>query len=92
LAGAETEGQDMGQRFALLLAVAAAQVSGPHQAQAPPGQIQAEPEAWAAAPGPAVGTAVPAFEARDQDGRLRRFETLRGTNGLLLNFNRSAVW
>jgi hypothetical protein len=51
-----------------------------------------QPEDWTGAPGPAVGTAVPAFAAPDQDGRLRRFETLRGAGGLLLNFNRSAVW
>jgi hypothetical protein len=85
----------MGQRWALLMAIVAAQASGPHRAQAPGGPngpILPQPEAWAGAPGPAVGTAVPAFEARDQDGRLRRFETLRGTGGLLLNFNRSAVW
>jgi len=82
----------MGPRWALLVAVVAAQASGPHAAQAPGGPILPQPEAWKGAPGPAVGTAVPAFEARDQDGRLRRFETLRGTGGLLLNFNRSVVW
>ena len=82
----------MGQRWALLVAVVAAQASGPHGGQAPGGPILPQPEAWAGAPGPAVGTSVPAFEAPDQDGRLRRFETLRGTGGLLLNFNRSVVW
>lgn len=45
-----------------------------------------------AAPGPAVGAALPAFEAPDQDGRRQAFDTLRGPNGLLLNFNRSVVW
>ena len=45
-----------------------------------------------AAPGPAVGATLPAFEAPDQDGRPQKFETLRGPNGLLLNFNRSVVW
>jgi hypothetical protein len=82
----------MGQRWALLVAIVAAQASGPHGAQAPGGPILPQAEAWRGAPGPAVGTVVPAFEAPDQDGRLRRFETLRGTAGLLLNFNRSAVW
>jgi hypothetical protein len=82
----------MGQRWALLAAVVAAQASGPHGARAPVGPILPQPEAWTGAPGPAVGTTVPAFEAPDQDGRLRRFETLRGPGGLLLNFNRSAVW
>jgi hypothetical protein len=82
----------MGQRWALLLAVVAAQASGPHGAQAPVGRILPQPESWAGAPGPPVGAKVPAFEAPDQDGRLRRFETLRGPGGLVLNFNRSVVW
>jgi len=42
--------------------------------------------------GPAVGEAVPRFEARDQDGRLRAFEDLTGPNGLVLLFFRSADW
>ena len=81
----------MRQRWALVLALMAAQASGPHAAQAPGGPIL-PPEAWADAPGPAVGAKVPDFEAPDQDGRLRRLETLRGAGGLLLNFNRSVVW
>jgi hypothetical protein len=44
------------------------------------------------APGPAVGDPLPAFAAGDQDGKRQDFETLRGKNGLLLNFNRSVVW
>lgn len=46
----------------------------------------------AAAPGPAAGETLPPFEATDQDGRVRSFESLRGPKGLLLNFNRSVVW
>ena len=42
--------------------------------------------------GPAVGQPLPAFEARDQDGRSRSFETLRGPKGLVLVFFRSADW
>ncbi len=42
--------------------------------------------------GPAVGEAVPRFEARDQTGRLRTFEDLKGPNGLVLLFFRSADW
>jgi hypothetical protein len=42
--------------------------------------------------GPAVGGAVPRFEARDQTGRLRTFEDLKGPNGLVLLFFRSADW
>lgn len=43
-------------------------------------------------PGPAVGDRLPVFEAGDQDGRPRRFETLRGPEGLVLLFFRSADW
>lgn len=42
--------------------------------------------------GPAVGEAIPRFEARDQDGRLRSFDDLKGPNGLLIVFVRSADW
>jgi len=48
--------------------------------------------ASADAPGPPVGATLPTFEAPDQDGRRRSFESLRGTNGLLLVFSRSADW
>jgi hypothetical protein len=43
-------------------------------------------------PGPAVGDRLPAFEALDQDGRSRGFESLRGPQGLVLVFFRSADW
>jgi len=43
-------------------------------------------------PGPAVGDRLPAFEAVDQDGRARNFESLRGARGLVLLFFRSADW
>ena len=48
--------------------------------------------AEASGPGPAVGDRLPAFGAPDQDGKRQDLETLRGKNGLLLNFNRSVVW
>lgn len=48
--------------------------------------------AAAGGPGPAVGEALPAFEARDQAGKVRSFETLRGPRGLVLVFFRSADW
>jgi len=44
------------------------------------------------ATGPAVGEKIPEFEAIDQSGRRQTFETLRGPNGLLLLFHRSADW
>lgn len=43
-------------------------------------------------PGPAVGHRLPAFEAVDQEGRRRTFESLRGPRGLVLLFFRSADW
>ena len=46
----------------------------------------------AATLGPRVGEPLPAFEARDQDGRLRDFASLAGPNGLVLVFFRSADW
>jgi cytochrome oxidase Cu insertion factor (SCO1/SenC/PrrC family) len=42
--------------------------------------------------GPAVGEKIPRFEAVDQSGRRQTFETLKGANGLLLLFHRSADW
>lgn len=42
--------------------------------------------------GPAVGSKIPTFEAIDQSGKHRTFETLRGPKGLALLFVRSADW
>ncbi len=42
--------------------------------------------------GPEVGATIPAFEAVDQTGAKRTFESLAGPNGLLLLFHRSADW
>ncbi len=42
--------------------------------------------------GPQVGQALPAFEARDQAGRLRNFASLKGPKGLVLVLFRSADW
>ncbi len=42
--------------------------------------------------GPAIGQALPNFEARDQHGQLRDFASLQGPNGLVLVFFRSADW
>jgi hypothetical protein len=43
-------------------------------------------------PGPPIGDRLPVFEAKDQGGRPRTFETLRGPQGLVLLFFRSADW
>jgi cytochrome oxidase Cu insertion factor (SCO1/SenC/PrrC family) len=42
--------------------------------------------------GPAVGSRIPPFDAVDQDGKVRTFDNLRGPNGLVLLFVRSADW
>jgi hypothetical protein len=42
--------------------------------------------------GPEVGSTLPAFEARDQDGRLQNLQTILGPKGALLVFYRSADW
>ncbi len=42
--------------------------------------------------GPAIGESIPAFAATDHTGKTRTFESLRGPNGLLLLFHRSADW
>ena len=41
---------------------------------------------------PPVGTSMPVLEAQDQTGQVRTLEDLRGRNGLLVFFNRSADW
>lgn len=42
--------------------------------------------------GLAVGQKAPAFSARDQSGRTQTLESLRGANGTVLLFFRSADW
>ena len=42
--------------------------------------------------GPQIGAKAPAFELRDQFGHQQTNETLRGTNGTVLLFFRSADW
>lgn len=38
------------------------------------------------------GDRIPAFELKDQSGQTQTFDSLKGANGLLLMFNRSADW
>lgn len=38
------------------------------------------------------GDRIPAFELKDQAGQTQTFDSLKGANGLLLMFNRSADW
>ena len=45
-------------------------------------------EAW----GPDIGTTAPLLAATDQNGKDQTLETLKGTNGILLVFNRSVDW
>jgi hypothetical protein len=42
--------------------------------------------------GPDVGSAVPHFEAPDQNGRIQTLDTVAGPQGTLLVFYRSADW
>lgn len=42
--------------------------------------------------GPAVGSPIPPIQALDQTGQSQTFDTLRGPNGLVLEFVRSADW
>ena len=42
--------------------------------------------------GPDVGQQVPAFSARDQEGRSQTLKSTLGANGAMLVFFRSADW
>ena len=42
--------------------------------------------------GPEIGTRIPEFAAADQNGKQQNFASLRGPNGLVLMFIRSADW
>ena len=42
--------------------------------------------------GVAVGAEIPDFEAVDQHGKLVDFDALKGPNGAVLLFHRSADW
>ena len=44
------------------------------------------------ATGPEVGSRIPDIQAPDQSGEIRSFEDLRGPEGLLLLFFRTADW
>ncbi len=43
-------------------------------------------------PGPAVGTAIPAFSAPDQNGVTQSLGSIAGPKGTMLVFFRSADW
>lgn len=42
--------------------------------------------------GPDVGSPMPAFEARDQNGKIHTLQSLLGPKGAVLVFFRSADW
>jgi hypothetical protein len=42
--------------------------------------------------GPEIGQNIPAFSAVDQNGQVRNFDSLKGSKGLVLFFNRSVDW
>lgn len=41
---------------------------------------------------PAAGGRIPPFQAPDQFGKLQTFDSIRGPNGAILLFHRSADW
>lgn len=45
-----------------------------------------------AALGPQVGEVVPSFNLVDQNGEMQSLDTIRGPNGTMLLFHRSADW
>lgn len=42
--------------------------------------------------GPAVGEVIPEFSAEDQNGKPISFEDIKGPNGAVILFHRSADW
>lgn len=42
--------------------------------------------------GPQVGDTVPEFNLPDQNGQMRTLESIKGPNGAMLLFHRSADW
>ena len=64
--------------------------------QAPAAGAAAAREPWMdAAPastGIAVGKKIPPFRLRDQNGKLQDFDSVRGPQGAVIYFNRSADW
>lgn len=82
--------RSMGSARSMLVATLFA--AGCSRPQPGPSPLPAEWVARGGGPGPAIGEVMPPFELADQDGRPQTFATLRGPNGLLLNFNRSVVW
>ena len=54
--------------------------------------VQADQNGYADAWGPSLDVTMPLLAAPDQDGVRRNLASLTGENGLLVLFNRSAVW
>ena len=42
--------------------------------------------------GPQVGDQVPAFSLSDQNGQIQTLDSVKGSNGTMLLFHRSADW
>jgi len=42
--------------------------------------------------GPQVGEQVPAFNLSDQNGQIQTLDSIKGSNGTMLLFHRSADW
>lgn len=71
--------------FAIILALTSPPQS-PASAPAAPPPVPAELR------GIAIGAKIPVFQAIDQFGRIRVFDSLAGPKGLVLLFVRSADW
>jgi peroxiredoxin len=54
------------------------------------GELPATSAGWRT--GPEVGEQIPALEALDQNGMRRSFDDVKGPNGALVFFFRSADW
>jgi peroxiredoxin len=82
-------GAVMRRTLCALLAILAATTGSAGQSSAvDPGR--AAPAAFTAGPG--IGARIPQFEAVDQDGQRQTFASVRGRNGAVIYFHRSADW
>ena len=68
----------------------AVMLSAPSSAQDPFGELPASSANWTT--GPEVGQRIPEIAALDQNGVRRTFDDVKGPNGALVFFFRSADW
>ena len=81
------------RRTALLLPLLAAALIGQQNAGVERPRLHPEnPQNANLKTGPDAGSRIPPFKAIDQNGKTQTLESLRGRNGLVLAFIRSADW